>query len=55
MLSVDFEPIPHGWFKLIFPIFLFIIHRQERANMAYLRDALERRAAARARDAWCGR
>lgn len=48
MLSVDFEPISHGWFKLVFPIFLFVIRRQERANMLYIREALERRAAARA-------
>lgn len=47
-LSVDFEPIPHSWFKLVFPLFLILIRRQERANMRRIRDALERRAAAQA-------
>lgn len=45
-LAVDFEPIPHGWFKLVFPLFLILIRRQERANMIRIRDALERRVAA---------
>ncbi len=46
-LHADFEPTPHGWFRLIFPIFLIMIRREEKANMGYLRDAVERRAQAR--------
>jgi len=47
-LHAAFEPTPHGWFRLIFPIFLIIIRRQEKANMGHLHDAFERRAGARA-------
>jgi hypothetical protein len=43
-LFADFEAVPHGWFKLIFPMFLRRLRKEERANMTYLRDALERRA-----------
>lgn len=42
-LDASFEPTPHGWFRLVFPIFQFATRRQERANMLYLRDSLERR------------
>lgn len=42
-LHADFEPRPHGWFRLVFPIFLLVIRREEKANMGHLRDALERR------------
>lgn len=42
-LYAEFEPKPHGWFRLVFPIFLLAIRREERANMVRLRDALERR------------
>ncbi len=45
-LSVDFEPIAHGWFKLVFPLFVLFARRQERANMVRIREALERRVAA---------
>jgi len=47
-LSIDFEAIAHGWFKLVFPVFLFVMRRQERLNMVRVRDALERRIAGRA-------
>ena len=43
VLYVEFEAVPHGFFRLIFPIFLARLRRQERANMTYLREALERR------------
>ncbi|MDQ1624796.1 MAG: hypothetical protein QOJ49_294 [Actinomycetota bacterium] len=46
-LLAAFTPTPNGWFRLIFPIFLLVIRREERANMGYLRDAVERRAQAR--------
>ena len=46
-LHADFEPTPHGWIRLVFPLLLVMIRRQERANMGHLRDALERRTAAR--------
>lgn len=42
-LSAEFEPRPHGWFRLIFPLFLLMIRRDEKANMDHLRDVLERR------------
>lgn len=41
-LHATFEPTPHGWFRLIFPIFLIVIRREERANMTLLRDSAER-------------
>jgi uncharacterized protein YndB with AHSA1/START domain len=43
-LEAAFEPTPHGWFRLIFPIFLVVLRRDEKANMRYLRDAVERKA-----------
>jgi uncharacterized protein YndB with AHSA1/START domain len=44
-LFADFEAVPHGWFKLIFPLFMVRLRKEERANMTYIREALERRAA----------
>lgn len=44
LLHAEFEPRPHGWFRLIFPIFLLVIRREEKANMIHLRQALEQRA-----------
>ena len=46
-LQAAFMPIPHGWFRFIFPLFLVMMRREERANMTRLRDAVERRADAR--------
>ena len=46
-LDTEFEPRPHGWFRIIFPIFLLIIRREEQANMRHIREALERRMQAR--------
>lgn len=43
-LDAEFEPRPHGWFRLLFPIFLLIARRDEAANMHHIKDALERRA-----------
>jgi len=45
-LSSDFEAQPHGFFRLIFPLFLIKIRKEEAANMTHLKAALERRAAA---------
>lgn len=45
-LHAEFEATPHGWFRLIFPIFLLFMRREERANMGHLRDAVERRSQA---------
>jgi hypothetical protein len=42
-LHAEFAPRPHGWFRLAYPFFHLIIRRDEKANMAHLRDALERR------------
>ena len=41
-LSVDFDARPHGWFRLVFPLFLIKLRRDEKANMIYIRQALER-------------
>lgn len=46
-LVSDFNARPHGWFRLIYPLFLVQIRREEKANMTYLREALERRVVAR--------
>lgn len=46
-LHATFKPTPHGWFRLIFPIFLLIIRREEKANMAHLRAAVDGLAGAR--------
>ena len=42
-LYADFEAVPHGLFRLIFPMFLARLRKEERANMTYLRQALEER------------
>ena len=42
-LSVEFEPRPHGWVRLLFPLFLRRIRKEEAANMSHLSTALERR------------
>lgn len=39
-LSVEFDARPHGWFRLIFPLFLRRLRRDEKANMTYIREAL---------------
>jgi hypothetical protein len=46
-LHAEFQPRPHGWFRLIYPLFLLTVRRDEKANMARIRDALERRVQAR--------
>ena len=43
-LSVEFVPRPHGWFRLVYPLFLQAIRRDEKRNMDHIRDALERHA-----------
>lgn len=45
-LFTDFEAIPHGWFKLIFPLFLARLRKEEKANMGYIRETLESRVCA---------
>lgn len=42
-LFAEFQPRPHGWFRLVFPLFLLISRREEKANMVYVREELERR------------
>jgi hypothetical protein len=44
LLRAAFDARPHGWLRLVFPVFLLRLRRDERANMTYLREALERRA-----------
>jgi len=41
LLTTAFAAQPRGWFRLVFPVFLVMIRRQERANMRHLRDRLE--------------
>jgi hypothetical protein len=43
-LSVEFVPRPHGWLRLVYPLFLLAIRRDEKRNMDHIRDALERHA-----------
>lgn len=44
LLSVRFDTRPRGWFRLVFPLFVVMTRRQEKANMTHLREAVERRA-----------
>lgn len=44
-LHAEFEPTPHGWFRLVFPLFLMLLRRDEKANMLHIREAVDRRAA----------
>lgn len=44
-LRVEFDARPRGLFRLVFPIFLVIMRRQEKANMVNARLALESRLA----------
>lgn len=46
LLRAEFAPRPHGWFRLVLPLFLLVISRAEKANMIRLREALERRTQA---------
>lgn len=41
-LTVRFDARPRGWFRLLFPAFLVMARRQEKANMIHLRQVLER-------------
>ncbi len=43
-LTSEFRPTPHGWFRLVFPLFLLVIRRQEKQNMGLIKGALEHRA-----------
>lgn len=43
LLRVRFDARPRGWFRLVFPLFLLLNRRQEKANMSHLREAVERR------------
>ena len=40
-LSVEFDARPHGWFRVAFPLLLPGLRRGEKANMTYVREALE--------------
>lgn len=42
-LTSDFTAIPHGWFRLLFPLFLIGMRQQEKRNMGLIKSALERR------------
>ncbi len=43
LLSARFDARPRGWFRLMFPAFVVMARRQEKANMTHLRAAVERR------------
>lgn len=43
-LTSDFTATPHGWFRVVFPLFLMSIRRQEVRNMGLIKGALEGRA-----------
>ena len=45
-LQVDFDATPHGWFRLLFPVFVVFLRRHEKQNMVRIRDAFEGRVAA---------
>ena len=45
-LTFEFDARPTGWFRVVFPLFMLMMRKQEKANMTYLREALERRIAA---------
>jgi hypothetical protein len=42
-LTSAFTATPHGWFRLVWPLFLVSMRRQEERNMGFIKDALERR------------
>jgi hypothetical protein len=41
LLTSRFDARPHGFFRVIFPVFLIILRRQENANMVNVKRALE--------------
>jgi hypothetical protein len=41
LLVSRFDAKPHGWFRVIFPVFVQIMKRAEKANMAYVKKAME--------------
>lgn len=43
-LHSSFDAQPNGWFRLVFPIFIRMMRRHERQNMANLKAALEQPA-----------
>jgi hypothetical protein len=45
-LDASFDATPHGLFKLVFPIFIRMMRREEAENMDHLNAHLEHRAAA---------
>jgi hypothetical protein len=45
-LTFEFDARPTGWFRVVFPLFMLMMRKQEEANMTYLREALERQIAA---------
>lgn len=45
-LSVDFGVQAHGWSRLMFPMFVLFLRREEKTNMKRIREVFERRAAA---------
>jgi uncharacterized protein YndB with AHSA1/START domain len=42
-LASRFDATPHGFFKLVFPVFLALMRREEASNMALLKRAVEAR------------
>jgi hypothetical protein len=42
-LTSEFTATPHGWFRLVFPLFLMGMRRQEERNMGLIKSTLEGR------------
>lgn len=40
-LTVEFNAQPHGWIRLVFPLLRRRLQRDEKANMTFIREALE--------------
>jgi uncharacterized protein YndB with AHSA1/START domain len=40
-MATTFDAQPHGWMRLVFPVFVQIMKRQEKANMINLKKTLE--------------
>ncbi len=45
-LEVELDAQAHGWFRLMFPIFVLLLRRQSKENMERLREAFEGQLAA---------
>jgi uncharacterized protein YndB with AHSA1/START domain len=42
-LSSRFDATPHGFFRLVFPVFITLMRREEAANMQLIKETMEAR------------